>query len=296
MSDGPPAGRPPFDPGYHPSPRPTFEAPTAIPHAAAARHVWGDAQSGQVLDWIYVSSNRIHQLLFEIPVAGAFTHSDQHRTVFGADEVLYIVDGDVAFADPESGQVLRARSGDAVCFGPDTWHHCFNWGTGAARVLELFAPPPSTGTSSAHARTRPLLERSSYGDDAILGSGCLPGSRLEPGAGRRLALVRPDDLVWRLEGDHVLTGLIASTPHLTAACCDVRSGGWSGWRTHAGDAAGFVLEGTLVLRVSGGSGRAWHELTPGDGFYVPLGGGYQVRAGGGNARFLLGAAPSYGGG
>src|SRR5579871_7025345 len=101
---------------YSPSPRPTFDHATAITLESAARHVWGDDESGQVLDWIYVSSERIHQLLFEVPGGGQFTHSASHRTVFGADEVLYVVSGEVAFADPESGQVARASPGDAVCF------------------------------------------------------------------------------------------------------------------------------------------------------------------------------------
>jgi quercetin dioxygenase-like cupin family protein len=285
-----------FDDAYHPSPRPTFDRPTAIPRGRAQRHVWGDPESGEILDWIYVSSEKIHQLLFEIPVAGQFTHSDAHRTVFGADEVLYLVEGDVAVADPETGEVVRATAGEAVCFGPDTWHHCFNWGSRPARVLEFFAPPPAAGTSGAYAQKRPLLEQSRYRDDAVLGNH-VPGG--DPARGsRKLVVVRSSDYVWRLEGDSdpVLVGIIASTRQLTVATCEVRGVGWSGWRTHAGDASGYVLSGSLVLRVSGGSNRSWHELLAGDGFFIPQGAGYQVRNGSqDNAAYLLGAAPSYAG-
>ena len=78
---------------YAPSPRPTFDGPAHIPYAQVTRHLWGDATSGEVADWIYVSSDRIHQLVFGLPPGGAFRHSDQFRTVFAADEVLYVVSG-----------------------------------------------------------------------------------------------------------------------------------------------------------------------------------------------------------
>ena len=50
---------------YKSSPRPTFDGPTPIPYADVTRHLWGDADSGEVADWIYVSSGKIHQLVFD---------------------------------------------------------------------------------------------------------------------------------------------------------------------------------------------------------------------------------------
>jgi len=295
--------------GYQPSPRPSFGSAAVIARADAVRHVWGDAESGEVLDRIYVSNDRIHQLLFEIAPGGQFTHSASFRTVFGADEVLYAVDGDLVIANPETGQLVRVWPGEAVFFGPDTWHHAFNWGTGPARVLEFFAPPPATGTSGAYAQQRPLLESSRYSSDDLLGR-LVPGAR----AGRagsqtgdqaavgeagtvatrpgRLTVVRPQDYIWQLDGDRapVLTGIIASTPRLTVVRCEVRGTGWSGWLSHTGDTGGYVLAGTLVLQLDG---RAWHELGPGDGFYLPGGQRYQVRnAAAGITSYLAGSAPA----
>jgi mannose-6-phosphate isomerase-like protein (cupin superfamily) len=169
----------PADAGYQSSPRPSYPAGTAIPRAAAARHVWGDPEAGEILDLIYVSGQRIHQLLFEVPPGGQFTHSPDFRTVFGADEVLYLVEGDLVVADPQAGQVVRLAPGDSVCFGAGTWHHAFNWGTGRARVLEYFAPPPATGTSGAYAQRQPYLDAAQYADDAALGA--LPPGRARVG-------------------------------------------------------------------------------------------------------------------
>ena len=56
--------------GYRPSPRPSFGGATVIARSQAVRHVWGDSESGEVLDRIYVSNDKIHQLLFEIPAQG----------------------------------------------------------------------------------------------------------------------------------------------------------------------------------------------------------------------------------
>ena len=79
--------------GYSASPRPTFTGPAHIPYQAATRHLWGDAVSGEVADWIYVSSDRIHQLLFSLAPGGAFKHTDSYRTVFAADEIYYVLCG-----------------------------------------------------------------------------------------------------------------------------------------------------------------------------------------------------------
>ena len=129
-----------------PSPRPTFDKPTAIPFEQVTRHLWGDEASGQVLDWIYVSSGKIHQLVFGLAVGGRFRHSDAHRTIFAADEIYYVLSGTLGLANPETGEVQRVCAGEAAFFRRDTWHHGFNCGTDALRVLEFFAPPPSTGS------------------------------------------------------------------------------------------------------------------------------------------------------
>jgi quercetin dioxygenase-like cupin family protein len=280
--------------GYQSSPRPTFDHPVAIPRSATTRHVWGDEESGEVLDEIYVSSGKIHQLVFELPPGGQFTHSPSFRTVFGADEVLYVVTGTVAFAEPETGEVVRAESGEALFFGPGTWHHAFNWASCPAQVLEFFAPPPATGTSGAYAAQRPLLENPRYRDDSALGQHIPGTARTRPP--RRLTLVRDTDYRWRIDGPGavVLSGVIVSTPHLTVARSEVRGHSWSGWLSHSGDASGYVLSGVLALRVSSGTGRGWHRLMPGDGFYIPEGSRYQVRnLAAANAVYLAGAAPSY---
>ena len=128
---------------YKPSPRPTFTEPTHLAYATVTRHLWGDPEAGEVADWIYVSSDKIHQLLFALAPGGLFRHSSEFRTIFAADEIYYVISGVMVIANPETGEVQRVNPGEAAFFRRDTWHHAFNYSRETLRVLEFFAPPPS---------------------------------------------------------------------------------------------------------------------------------------------------------
>jgi quercetin dioxygenase-like cupin family protein len=258
---------------YSPSPRPTFDGPTLIPRRDVTRHLWGDEASGYVTDWIYVSTDKIHQLVFGLPPGGAFKHSDGFRTVFAADQVFLVLSGSVAFSNPETGEAHVVHPGEVACFSRDTWHHGLNCSSEPLRVLEFFAPPPSQGTSGAYARTRPLLEETKRGQDEWIGS--WPASKEKATDGFTMRVLRDADVLWRLEGgtdgDAVLTGLWVSTELLTVGSTRVLPGQRSSAFVHAGDKGLYVRRGTLCIGAHGGEGLRWHELVEGDGFYVPEG-------------------------
>lgn len=273
---------------YRPSPRPTFDRPAHISRAAAVHHVWGDPGSGEVADWIYVSSELIHALVFGLGPQGSFRHSPDHRTVFGADELLYVLNGVMAIANPETGEVLRLEAGESVFFRRDTWHHAFAHGGGPLRVLELFAPPPATGSSGAYARGRPYLDGSRYADDSLLGR-LAPASAV-PGTLRRLD---KRDVVWRRDLG-VLVGLLASTEHLTAGLLEVDPGQHATAHGHAGDEILYLTEGTMSVRAWQGEDVSVFELQPDDACYLPAGCRHEYR----NydsvpARAVFGVAPTY---
>ncbi len=269
--------------GYKPSPRPSFDAPTVIRAADAVRHTWGDEEAGFVEDWIYVSSQLIHTIVFGMPPGGAFRHSDSFRTVFAADELLYVLQGTLVLADPENGEVVRAEPGESVFFRRDTWHHGFSYGDDDLRVLEFFSPPPATGTSGAYARTRPYLESSVYADDSTLGSLVGPA---EPGSFR---VLRRSDATWRLDRG-VLVGLLVSTEHLTVGTVTVPAGQSSAEESHKGEELLYVTRG--ALRVEAGGVEA--TLSPGDGLFVPAGTPHSYASAGGEvAEAIFGVAPTY---
>jgi len=271
--------------GYRPSPRPSFEAPTVIRAADAVRHTWGDEAAGFVEDWIYVSSQRIHAIVFGLPPGGAFRHSDSFRTVFAADELLHVLQGTLVLANPETGEVVRAEPGESIFFRRDTWHHGFSYGDEPLRVLELFAPPPATGTSGAYARTRPYLDESVYAVESVVGN--LAGAR--PGAGS-LRVVRREDSVWRLDCD-VLVGLLISTEHLTAGTLTVPAGNGSLEESHDGEELVYVTRGELEVEAAGVEAT----LGPGDAFFVPSATAHRYGAtAAGVAEAVFGVAPSFG--
>jgi quercetin dioxygenase-like cupin family protein len=274
------------------SPRPTFDKPTLIPYQQVTRHVWGDDDSGKVIDWIYVSSNKIHQLVFSMPYGGNFRHSENHRTVFAADELYYVLSGALVLSNPETGENHFLQKGDAAFFRRDTWHHGFNYGSEPLRVIEFFAPPPAQGTSSAYAKTKDNLKEFRYQQDDLVGK--WPMAR--DAARFSMATVRERDVLWRMEGkrQQTLVGLLFSSDQLTVGKRILLPGQQSESEIHGGDESVYVLEGQLAISVESEGSSPWFELNPGDGFYLPEGIAHQYRnLSDRPAVFLFGVAPRY---
>ncbi|HET7093834.1 MAG TPA: cupin domain-containing protein [Thermomicrobiales bacterium] len=279
---------------YQPSPRPTFDGPAPIPYAGVTRHLWGDLASGEVADWIYVSSDKIHQIVFGLPPGGVFRHSEAYRTIFAADEVLYVLAGTLVLSNPQTGEVHLLRPGEAAFFRRDTWHHAWSYGEDALRVLELFAPPPSQGTSGAYARTKDYLVDPRYVQDEWLGR--WPMDRAEAAAAQTIQALRAGDVLWRMEGDErpALVGILASTEHLTVGTMRLLPGQRSEPQVHGGAESLYVLSGTLNVRLLEHPGPCWFELAPKDGFYLPEGVAHQYyNVTDAPVEFIFGVAPRY---
>jgi quercetin dioxygenase-like cupin family protein len=275
-------------------PRPTFDGPSLIPYKSTKRHVWGDRTSGEVTDAVYVSSAKIHQIVFALSPGGIFRHSDEHRTIFGADEVYHVLSGTLVLNNPETGEVHRVLPGEAVFFRRDTWHHGFSYGTDRVRVLEFFAPPPSQGTSSAYAKTKPNLAVPKYTDDRWLGR--WPKAKVEAMGQQTMNVLRDSDICWRLEGkqNQVLVGILVSTEHLTSGKIVLLPGQQSDFRKHKGDQGLYLMNGSVGVRVPSPGAEPWFELEPGDGFYLPEGTSYGLLNNSNEpAVVLFGTAPAY---
>lgn len=279
---------------YKGSPRPNFSEATDIPYRAVTRFLWGDPEAGFVDDWIYASTDKIHQLVFGLPPWGAFRHSRERPTVFGADEVLYVLSGTLGAANPETGEVHVAKPGEAVFFRKNTWHHGYNLSGDPLRVLEYFAPPPSTGTSGPYARTRPYVEEPIFRRNDLVGH--WPMHREEAEARATMRVLRDGDLLWELDDPEqgALTGLYVSTEHLTAGRTSIAPGKHSGIHRHGGDECLYLLSGILNVQLPEAEGKSWFELHPQDGFYVPAGVPHRYwNMGKGEALFMFGIAPNY---
>jgi len=279
---------------YTPSPRPSFDGPTHIPYSDVSRHLWGDEIAGVVIDWIYVSGEKIHQIMFELKPGEMFRHSEAHRTIFAADEIYYVLSGVLMISNPGTGEVHRVLPGEAAFFRRDTWHHALSAGDQPVRVLEYFAPPPSQGTSGAYARTQPYLSSSLYMQDEWLTR--WPMAREEAQQSFSIRVIRETDALWRLEGRErpIPVGLLCSTEHLTVGTIRLLPGQQSEPHRHGGDEGLYVAEGTIHLRLTDQRYRSWFELTPNDGFFIPQGVAHQYyNPGIAPARLLFGIAPQY---
>jgi mannose-6-phosphate isomerase-like protein (cupin superfamily) len=278
------------------SPRPTFESATHIRARDVTLHLWGEEESGEVADWIYVSSDKIHHLMFGLAPGQRFGHSSKYRTVFAADELFYVVSGTLVLSDPETGEAQLVQTGEAVFFRRDTWHHAVSFGPDQLRVIEFFSPPPSTGASSTYSRTRELLIDVKRGDNRWIGR--WPMASTERAATQSFRVLRDADLLWRIDGvgGGAMCGLYVSTEHLTAGITTLRSGGMTDVHRHAGDLTLQVLSGTVnvLLPAAESKQQRWFELAPNDGFFVPQGVPYQFRnVTDTQAKLVFAVAPDY---
>ena len=273
------------------TPRPVYDEPGLVTPTDVTRHLWGDADSGYVGDEVLLSTDKLHALIFTLPPGGRFGHSTDNRTVFAADEVYVVLEGTIAVIDPALGQVVKASAGDGVFFRRDTWHHGVNWGTGPVRVLEFFSPPPSTGASSAYAKTVPYLESPTHADDSVLGHWPMQRAMWEDKD--TLHLVREQDLRWRAEGD-VQVGLLCSTEHLTVAELTVLPGDSSALRRNDGDALIHVTDGEMHVHTPDAANATWWRVRAGDSMVIPEGFAYRlVNQSDAPARAISGSAPGY---
>lgn len=274
--------------GYAPSPRPRFDRPTLVTHRDVTRHIWGDPEAGNVADWIYASTDLVHTIVFGVGPQGRFTHSDSFRTIFGADEVFIVLRGRMVIANPETGEVHLIEPGEAVSFGPDTWHHVFAHGPDDLRVIEFFAPPPATGTSGPYAKTKPYLERNCYEDPAVIGN--WPGATP---ARTTLHPIRHTDLSYRLSGD-ALIGILASTDQLTVASLSLSPGACSAQQRRGGDEVIYGTSGLTHVNARY-EGQAYvFEMGPDDACYLPVGTTHEYRNfTSATSTALIGVAPAW---
>ena len=101
---------------YKRSPRPSYSIPTHIEYNNMKIHKWGDEEAGYVDDWIYISNEKLHQIIFGLKPHGCFKHSKEFRTIFGADELLYILSGIFVISNPETGETHKVFPGDSIFF------------------------------------------------------------------------------------------------------------------------------------------------------------------------------------
>ena len=255
---------------YKPSPKPNFFEPTHIKYNSINTYMWGDDQAGKVKDWIYVSNESLHQIIFGMETNGRFKHSDQYRTIFGADELLYVLSGLLIINNPETGETHKIQKGESVFFRKDTWHHAFNYSDEYLQVLEFFSPPPITGTSGTYSKEKKLLENSIYTrNNKIISNSSFKNQD-------SLKIIKESDYVWSLEGPNqeTLIGTMVKTKFLDVRMITIRAGQKS--HIFQFDKNTSYLSLNNNLRVSLVNKESEYMLNKQDGLYFPASTSYLI--------------------
>lgn len=239
-----------------------------LPAGDNTRHIWGDATSGFVIDRVYLSSEMLHVLDFAMPPGGRFGHSPENPTIFAADELLYVLDGELILSDPSTGETQRIQEGDAAFFTRDTWHHGRAGSDKGVRVLEFFSPTPATGASSAYAKSQPYLESTKTIDERVFGNWPTNAPRVR--AEQRITPIRQHDVAWATLGELELE-FLTSTEHLTVLRSHLAPGAASLEEQHPGEEFVFVLSGQLIVNTPTAEAANCLYLDAGDGAVIPPG-------------------------
>lgn len=245
--------------------------PVVLRYQDLERRTWGDETTGRLCDWFYADDEGMNLNIVGMPANGSAISSPANPTVFGADELFYVLEGRMVQSNPVTGEVFVVNPGEAIFFRKDTWHYQWNHSNQQLRMLEFFQPAPKTGTGGAYARSSPALtEAPKQGQDELLGN--WPMARDLPRE-QTTWMIRESDVLWRMEGSvrgrEVLVGILCSTEHLTAGKMSLLGGQRSCEYAHGGDKVVFVESGNLHVEFSGT--KKWVELDAWDGIRIPEG-------------------------
>ncbi|HEX9543334.1 MAG TPA: cupin domain-containing protein [Streptosporangiaceae bacterium] len=246
--------------------------PVVVRYADLERRTWGDEEAGRLSDWFYADNVRLNLNIVGMAPNGAALHSDQNRSIFGADELFYVLEGTMVQANPVTGEVLVIRPGEATFFRKDTWHHQWNYSNHQLRMLEFFQPSPKAGTGGRYAREKEnIVPPFRHGRDDLLGR--WPMARADAAGERTMWAIRDEEILWRMEGGvrgrELLVGIMASTEHMTVGKIEFLAGQRSSEYAHEGDKVVFVEAGNLHIEFP--DTRRWVELDAWDGCRIPEG-------------------------
>lgn len=254
---------------YKPSPKPDYLKSTIIKYAKIKTHLWGDKEAGFVKDWIYVSNKSLHQIIFGLSARTNFKHSNDFRTIFGADELLYVLNGTMVIGNPQTGEMHRVEKDEFIFFSKDTWHHAFNYSNEDLQVLEFFSPPPLTGTSGAYAKQKPFLKKFKYRQNYLL-------DPLKTSIKKKsFKIIDKNAIHWSLIGENQdqLMGTIVNTKNLKVHILKILGGQSTPKISFLNHSVFFVLNNKLKVTLN--STKSKFAVNYRDSVYLRSGDGVQ---------------------
>ena len=245
------------------------QEPTLLRYRDVPRWLWGDGISGQVTDWLYTTSDKIHFIMFSLRPGAHWGYSDEFKPSYEADEGYYILQGSLTLHNPETGEVCVANQGEALHFRAHTWHYGYNFTSGETLVLEAFAPVPADMSADEISRSLSPPEKKRGARSEFMGN--WPWNAQEANQAQTIRVVRPPDWLHIIQGDAAPTrvSLFVATEKLCMGIFTLLPGCASDPETHSGDEVAVVTQGRVNIRLP--DTRGWFELHKHDGFFTPEG-------------------------
>jgi quercetin dioxygenase-like cupin family protein len=250
-----------------------FKGPTVVRHQDAARFLWGDSKSGEVADVIYGRNEIIGTLIYKLRPGAYFKSSDSWKSFFDQHRFYYVLKGELAVQDPETGEVAVACAGEAVHWRGAKWHFGYNLTANECVVLDWYAPqerPPNV-TELEFGATKPKFQTERAGRFDLLGNwpDSLASARSTAQSSGGMITVTKKDALHFIHGDQhpTMESLFISTKELTAGTVDMMAGARSDNRSHPGDKVMLVRAGKLHVYLP--ETYDWFELNEWDLLYLP---------------------------
>ena len=120
-------------------------------------------------DVIYGRNEVIGTLIYKLKPGGFFRSSDTWKSYFDQDRFYYVLKGEIAVQDPDTGDVAIAHVGEAVHWRGAKWHFGYNCSADETVVLDWYAPqerPPHI-SELEFASTKPSFPGRTARDDTI---------------------------------------------------------------------------------------------------------------------------------
>ena len=252
---------------------PPFKGPTLVRYRDAARFLWGDSKSGEVADVIYGRNEVIATLIFKLKPGSYFKTSETWKSFFDQHRFYYVLKGEIAVQDPETGEIAVARAGEAVHWRGAKWHFGYNFKADECVVLDWYAPqerPPNVSELEFGA-TKPKFGAGKAGCSELIGRwpDGLAAAKAEAQSKGGMITATIRDALRFVHGDThpTMESLFVSTKELTAGTVDLMPGARSDNRSHPSDKVIFVTAGKLHVYLP--DTYDWFELDEWDLLYLP---------------------------
>lgn len=251
----------------------TFEVPTLVRFNDATRFLWGDNEAQYVNDYIYGKNSKIGCVVFTLRPGAFFKVSSAWKPFYKQHRFYYVVQGELTIHDPETGDVVIAKAGEAVHWRGAKWHFGYNFSQEEVFVLDWYAPQerPQHITEQEFAKTKPNLAEIVDGRWDLLNTwpeafyDC-SGKNFQNGSVVKLTRDHAVNVVHGTEHP-VLERIFVSTPELTGGTVDLLPAQRSDNQSHPGEKIIFSLKGRVNVYLP--ETYDWFELLANDVLYLP---------------------------